>query len=214
MAVLAPEQNDALLINGSADGYAKVTANANYYPGCKAYISSGAKASLDLGTLAGGNLDTVIESIGSGGEGNLITVAAIGDSGLGIGVVIAKTSQNVITIHYESLVSTVGDVETAIGSFGTIAVKAGGTGATILDVATDDFAATALAGGVYSHECVITDLSGTQFVGLRFVDGALGTGPSYGRSSLIDYLQADASRLYQPMQPAPTDASFKKLPQA
>jgi hypothetical protein len=212
MAVIAPEVTDTLTINGDTSGYASIASNTNYYPGCKAYISCGAKAELDLGTLGSGALDSVIGSLGSGGEGNLISIEVIGDSVLGGGVEIEIDSENAITVHYESLVSTVADIETAIGVFGIIEVTTPGTAITVLDVAADDIPKTYLAGGIYSHECVITDLGGgATKVGLRFIDGT-SKAPSYGRSDLSDYKVADGAIIHQPMQPAPTDASFKKLP--
>lgn len=112
------------------------------------------KAELDLGGLAGGDLDTVIEATTAGLDGNSITVALTGDSAPAGGVSIARVGTTFI-IHYESGVSTVGDVETAItglaGADDLFGVKTGGTGATVLTAPADNFAATALAGGL-DHE--------------------------------------------------------------
>lgn len=126
---------------------APVEAQANAF---NAALSGPAKAELDLGTLAAGNLDTVVEATTAGTAGNSITIAAAGDSPPAGGVTIARVGTTFI-IHYETGVSTVANVEAAItalaGADDLFGVKTGGTGATVLAVATDDFAATALAGG-------------------------------------------------------------------
>lgn len=109
------------------------------------------KASLDLGTLAGGDCDTVVEAHIAGVAGNSITVSLTGDSGPGAGVTIDPVVAGAVAIHYESGVSTVGNVETAItalsGADDVIDVKTPGTGATVLTSPGDDFVATSLAGG-------------------------------------------------------------------
>lgn len=111
-------------------------------------------AELDLGGLAAGDLDTIVEATTAGLAGNSITVQATGDSAPagGVSIVVAGTA---VHIHYESGVSTVGDVESAItalaGGDDIIGVGTGGTGATVLTAPADDFAATALAGGL-DHE--------------------------------------------------------------
>jgi hypothetical protein len=106
-----------------------------------------AKAELDLGTLANGDLDTVVEATDTGEEGNDITVAATNTSGSGVVITVTGTA---VVIDYEDGVSTVGDVETAIGALSgaddIIGVKTTGTGATVLG-SNDTFTATNLAGG-------------------------------------------------------------------
>jgi len=108
------------------------------------------KAELDLGTLGEGDLDTVVEATTAGDAGNSVTVAAVGDSGGGAGVTISRVG-SALTIHYESGVSTVANVETAIaalaGADDLIGVKTAGTAATVLTAPADNFSATALAGG-------------------------------------------------------------------
>lgn len=112
-------------------------------------LTSGA-ATKDLGTLAAGNLDTVVRATIGGTGGNAYTVQATGDSAAAAGVTIAR-SGTALHIHYESGVSTVALVEAAIaaltGSDKLIAVDIAGTGATVLTAPGDNFVATALAGG-------------------------------------------------------------------
>lgn len=103
-------------------------------------------AELDCGDLADGDLDTVIRAADRGAAGNDLTVQLIGDGALASNVVINEATDNIV-IHYESGVSTVADVETAIGLSTKLAVKTTGTGATVLTAPADNFAATALAGG-------------------------------------------------------------------
>ncbi len=116
------------------------------------------EAFLDLGTLGDGNLDTIVEAQVAGPGGEDITVEAIGDSAPAGGVTIDETSAPAIVIHYESGVSTVGDVETAIGTSTLIQVKTAGTGGTVLDVATDDFGAANLEGGVTHVDFTLTEI--------------------------------------------------------
>lgn len=112
-------------------------------------LTTGA-ATKDLGTLAAGNLDTVVRATIGGTAGNAYTVQATGDSAAAAGVTIAR-SGTALHIHYESGVSTVALVEAAIaaltGSDKLIAVDVAGTGATVLNAPGDNFVATALAGG-------------------------------------------------------------------
>lgn len=107
-------------------------------------LAAGVAATLDCGTLAAGNEDSVLAA-GTAGVTN-IRVAHTGDSGAGVAI---TNAGNDYTIHYQTLVSTVLDVETAIGLLvGTpIVVATPGTPGTVLDNATDNFALTALAGG-------------------------------------------------------------------
>lgn len=95
-----------------------------------------------------GALNTVIESTNVGG--NDITVTLVGDSGVGAGVTISVVGR-AVTIHYESAVSTVANVETAIGALAgandLIGVRTPGTGATVLTAPGANFGPTALTGG-------------------------------------------------------------------
>ena len=107
------------------------------------------KAELDLDTPSA-TLDTVVEATTAGVAGNAITIAGAANSAPAGGVTISRTGTAFI-IHWESGVSTVADVETAItalaGGDDLFGVKTGGTGATVLG-ANDEFEATALAGGI------------------------------------------------------------------
>ena len=104
-------------------------------------------ASLDLGTVGTGALDTTIAATAAGADGNSITVALAADSGDGVTV---SRSGTALTIHVEDGVSTVADVEAAIaalaGADDLVGVSTPGTGATLL-TAADAFAAEALSGG-------------------------------------------------------------------
>jgi hypothetical protein len=112
--------------------------------------ASAVKALLDCSTLATHHEDTVIEAFVAGSAGNGITIRLLGDSPGGGGVSIV-VSNGAVTIHYESGVSTVAQVETAIGNLAgaskIIDVKTAGTGATVLTAPGDNFVATPLAGG-------------------------------------------------------------------
>ena len=120
----------------------------------ESYVDSGVKASLDLGTLAAGNLDTVVEATVPGPTGNAVTVAAVGDRI--DGTVTIQEVGTAVTIHYDDDVSTVAQVEASITANSTlIDVRTAGTGATVLNAGTDDFAATALAGGDSTPICEI-----------------------------------------------------------
>ena len=110
------------------------------------------KASLDLGGEGAGALDTIVQAKVGGTAGDDITVELVGDSGAAEGVTIDEDG-TAVTIHFEDDVSTVADVEAAIGTDSTlIEVGTAGTGATVLDAATDEFAAANLAGGGYDLE--------------------------------------------------------------
>ncbi len=112
------------------------------------------KASKNLGTLGGGALDTVVRAKRAGAAGNHIKISAAADSATGAGVTIAITkpaADYIVAIHFEAGVSTVHDVETAIGALAggqaLIEVATPGTGATVLTGLNAVFAATALSSG-------------------------------------------------------------------
>lgn len=109
----------------------------------------GTYAELDLAGPAT-QLDTVIQAVAEGPDGNLVTIAAVADSGLGDGVTFDVSGYD-ITCHFEDGVSTVADFEAALEADAAvsalIAIKTAGTGASVLVVADDDFSATPLAGG-------------------------------------------------------------------
>ncbi len=97
------------------------------------------------------DLDTIVEAVELYTLGDDITVEVLGDSGAAEGVVIVEDLvARTVVIHFETAVSTVLDVETAIGATATlIQVKTAGTAATVLDAATDEtVGAINLASGV------------------------------------------------------------------
>src|SRR5688572_2058574 len=96
---------------------------------------------LDLDTVTQ-DLDTIVEAVDVYELGDDITVEVLGDSGAAEGVTIEEdTVARTVVVHFEDGVSTVGDVETAIDAESTlIRVKTAGTGATVLDAATDETA--------------------------------------------------------------------------
>lgn len=139
------------------------------------------KASFDFGTVGTGKFDTVIEAHTAGDEGNSIRVGLIGDSAGAVSI--TQETVGTVTfvyIHYKPTVSTVTNVETAIaalaGAADTIDVKTGGTGATILAAADDEFLPTALAGGAdaagESYAAALTAISDADpdFYGILFAD--------------------------------------------
>lgn len=132
------------------------------------------KASLDLDTVSA-DLDTIVEAATAGTAGNGITVAVVGDSPAAGGVTI-DVVDNAVTIHFEDGVSTVGDVETAIaalaGADDIIDVKTAGTGATVLDAATDEVVATALAGGLDNYTAAVETKNGGVVSIMGHVSGA------------------------------------------
>lgn len=127
---------------------APATKSANVVHADFAGNTADVKAELDLDTPSAA-LDTIVEATTAGAAGNNITIAGAADSAPAGGVTISRIS-TAFTIHWEDGVSTVGDVETAIGALAgaddLFGVKTPGTGATVL-AAADAFAATALAGG-------------------------------------------------------------------
>lgn len=129
-----------------------------------------ATAELDLGGEGSGALDTIVEAAAPGAEGNTITIELVGDSAGAGGVTIDEVG-DAVTIHFEDGVSTVGDVETAIGTATLIAVKTAGTGATILAAATDELPATPLAGGLDSEGVTIVEDVAAQTVVIHWADG-------------------------------------------
>lgn len=140
------------------------------------------KAFLDLDAVTG-DIDTIIEAADGGAAGNDITITIVGDSGAAEGVTIDEVG-TAVTIHFETAVSTIADLETAIGTATLIAVKTAGTGATVLDAATDECEDESLAGGLDS-EGVTFEVDGTDIT-MHFADG---------ESTVADFeaaLEADA----------------------
>ncbi|MCK5805149.1 MAG: hypothetical protein KAI66_20120, partial [Lentisphaeria bacterium] len=117
-------------------------------------------ASLDFSAAGCGNLDTVIEAHIAGDAMNAWTVQVEGAAVPAMGVIISvDTVLKTVHIAFETAVSTVADVETAItalaGADDVIDVKTGGTGGNVLTIAADDLAATNLAGGQDDLTCAI-----------------------------------------------------------
>ena len=111
-----------------------------------------AKAELDCGLYADNALDTVLETHAIGADGNDYEIILAGDSPGAAGVTIDIDFVNTImTVHFETTVSTVGDVEAAItalaGAENVIDVKTPGTGATVLVNADDAFGPVSMTGG-------------------------------------------------------------------
>jgi len=132
----------------SSTGSITVASTAGFYERAFAYLrqpSTFVKAELALASQAAGALDTVVRAKLAGANGNNIRVRAVGDSGAG--VTITESGLDV-TIHFQSGVSTVANVEAAItASSALIEVKTAGTGATVLSSPADAFGFASLAGG-------------------------------------------------------------------
>ena len=113
-----------------------------------------------------GDFDAVIEAVTAGTAGNSIDIIFIGDSGGGGGVTINRNNTT-FTIHYESGVSTVGTVSTAIAALAggdkLIQVKTAGTVATVLTAPGDNSGSINLAGGVAGGGVTISR-TGTDFI--------------------------------------------------
>lgn len=147
------------------------------------------KASLDLDTVSA-DLDTVVEATTAGTAGNAISIIVVGDSPAAGGVTIDVVG-DVVTIHFEDGVSTVTDVETAIaalaGADDIIGVKTGGTGATVLDAATDEVAETSLAGGLDNYTTAVELING----GVVSIMGSAG-----GAATLTVQVSPDGTTFY------------------
>ena len=122
------------------------------------------KASFGGAAWAGG-YDAVLEAHTGGVAGNDWKVVMVGDSGVGAGVTVnVNAGTKTVTIHYESGVSTVADVNTAItalaGADDVVDVKTAGTGATVLTSPNDNVGVTNLEGGV-DGAGVIASVSGS-----------------------------------------------------
>lgn len=112
------------------------------------------KASLDLSTVTVDD-DTVVQAMFSGARGNNITIQFVPGDALAYDETISQTSEvngsyaRFVTITYVDGVTTVGEVETIIGSDASfISVKTTGTSANVLHDPGDTFGPTNLAGGV------------------------------------------------------------------
>jgi len=108
------------------------------------FAENAVAATLDLDPLSS-NIDTTVKAKVGGKGGNNITFRTVAD---GAGVGSLTESGNAVTFHYQTGVTTVTNLETAIGTSTLIEVDAPGTGANILVSPGDTIPATALAGGV------------------------------------------------------------------
>ena len=63
--------------------------------------------------------------------------------------------------------------------------------------------------------CLVTELSSTDKVGLRFIDktttSGIPAGPQYGRDDCSAYLTANNARIDQPQQTCRVNANFTKI---
>src|SRR5882724_3801124 len=115
--------------------------------------SGAARASLNLATKTTHD-DSVVEAVDKGTAGNAITIAFMAD-GVGKVSITSHLPQKTIVVHFVDGVSTVLDVEKAIAALVVpingnplLRVKTAGTPGNVLHATVDEFAATALAGGV------------------------------------------------------------------
>jgi hypothetical protein len=112
------------------------------------YESVAATKALIDRTVLQTNLDTEIEATTAGTDGNDLTLTMVGDGVAKAGTI--DRADKAFTIHFQPHVSTVTDVEALITGLGgpddLIAVKTGGTGATVLEE-VDAFTSVPFTGG-------------------------------------------------------------------
>jgi hypothetical protein len=113
--------------------------------------------------------DTVIEAAVGGADGNDATIAFVAD-GTGAGT-LDESGWPVVVFHYETLVTTVTNFESAIAGSTNLDVKTGGTGANVLADPGDTFAATSLAGGLDSEGVTIVEDLDAKTVVIHWADG-------------------------------------------
>ncbi len=115
------------------------------------------RSELDL-SGPGTNIDTVIEAVTGGEDGDGITIT-FQDGGSGAGV-LARVG-TAFTFTFANGVTTVANFEAAVaalaGADKLIQVKTPGTGPTTLATTDDEFGPTALAGGVNAYFAVASD---------------------------------------------------------
>lgn len=105
-----------------------------------------------MGPNWAGAYNSVLEAHIAGVAGNSWKVILVGDSAAAAGVTVdVNLGTTTLTAHYESGVSTIGDVDAAItalaGGNDVIDVKTAGTAATVLTAPADNVGITNLAGG-------------------------------------------------------------------
>lgn len=127
-----------------------------------------AKANIDFGSVLTG-LDTVMEFNTGGTTGNTWTVNVLPHTHGSGGVIVNEDTVNkVLTIMFEDGVSTVANVETAIGLTTNFSVLTTGTGATVLSAVNDTCYAEALSGG--TADTWVNWNTGTNTLEIHFTD--------------------------------------------
>lgn len=126
------------------------------------------RSSLSLNTVTAHD-NSVFEA---GLGGNDYKIAFVADSTGAVSVSV-DTTLKVVTVHFQAAVSTVGNVETAVAAMTSpapIRLKTAGTGATILQLVVDEFAAHSMSGGTsfqfptnISGIMMESDTDGVQF---------------------------------------------------
>lgn len=109
-----------------------------------AAVDDSVTASLDLGAVTD-NVDTVLEAIASGVDGNDITVELVGDAVTQAGT-ISEVGTNV-RIGFLPDTTTIADLELLVMASTLVQVLSAGTGANVMDV-NDELASELLSGGV------------------------------------------------------------------
>lgn len=109
-------------------------------------VDNGVRAFLDLSDITA-HVDTVVEAVNEGTDGNKLTIEFVGDAVAGAGT-ITEVGTNT-RIGFLPSTSTVADIEALLATSTNLRIKTAGTGATVLD-ATDEVGASPLAGGVNS----------------------------------------------------------------
>ena len=105
-----------------------------------------AKASLDMGTVTT-NVDTVVEAAAGGTAGNSWQIMLVPGAGAKAGVGHEDATNKVFVWTYQAGTSDVSDFETVITAAANLAVKTGGTGATVVQAADALYSGGTLAGG-------------------------------------------------------------------
>lgn len=114
----------------------------------EAAADGNAKATLSPASNGCTMLDNTIRFKTAGVGGNAWKVVVVPGSGTGEGVNISEdTTNKILTIMYETAVSTVANVNTAIGTTTNFEVSANGTTTNTLAAATDTMLSTSMAGG-------------------------------------------------------------------
>lgn len=126
-------------------------------------------------------IDSILALNVSGSGGNAVTIQTVGDAVTKPGTI--AVVGNAITVHFQSGVSQVSDFEALFAggvsvTAGKVFVTATGTGATLLTIANDQWAATNLAGGADENagSYVVTSATSTTIVATKLLDASGGAG--------------------------------------